>query len=183
MLRKLYNLKGNCHEQFNLKKTSWTFQVWFKAASMQGKTARIWRAVACWQGGGEAGGSCPPPSEDFLGGAKIQRGRQNCWKALVKTFVTILESDEPMKEKWSEFHRDLRSVWQCLCLCVCQRHTTLTTTATPCARAPDKLISNVPDFSAIWANAWSERLLNYTRKALVSLHSLPCILVLKVKNR
>ena len=35
-------LKGNCHEQFNLKKTAWTFQVWFKAASMQGKTARIW---------------------------------------------------------------------------------------------------------------------------------------------
>ena len=27
-----------------LKKTAWTFQVWLKAASMQGKTARIWRA-------------------------------------------------------------------------------------------------------------------------------------------
>ena len=37
------SLKGNCHEQFNLKKTAWTFQVWFKAASMQDKTARIWR--------------------------------------------------------------------------------------------------------------------------------------------
>ena len=37
-------LKGNCHEQFNLKKTAWTSQVWFKATSMQGKTARIWRA-------------------------------------------------------------------------------------------------------------------------------------------
>ena len=37
-------LKGNCHEQFNLKKTAWTFQVWFKAASIEGKTARIWRA-------------------------------------------------------------------------------------------------------------------------------------------
>ena len=37
------DLKGNCHEQFNLKKTAWTFQVWFKAASMQGKTAHIWR--------------------------------------------------------------------------------------------------------------------------------------------
>ena len=37
------SLKGNCHEQFNMKKTAWTFQVWFKAASMQGKTARIWR--------------------------------------------------------------------------------------------------------------------------------------------
>ena len=36
-------LKGNCHEQFNLKKTAWTFQVWFKAASIQGKTTRIWR--------------------------------------------------------------------------------------------------------------------------------------------
>ena len=24
-------LKGNCHEQFNLKKTAWTFRVWFKA--------------------------------------------------------------------------------------------------------------------------------------------------------
>ena len=36
-------LKGNCHEQFNLKKTAWTFQVWFKAASMQDKTARTWR--------------------------------------------------------------------------------------------------------------------------------------------
>ena len=33
---------GRLHEQFNLKKTAWTFQVWFKAASMQGKTARIW---------------------------------------------------------------------------------------------------------------------------------------------
>ena len=31
-------------KQFNLKKTAWTFQVWFKAVSMQGKTARIWRA-------------------------------------------------------------------------------------------------------------------------------------------
>ena len=28
---------------FNLKKTVWTFQVWFKEVSMQGKTARIWR--------------------------------------------------------------------------------------------------------------------------------------------
>ena len=28
----------------SMKKTAWTFQVWFKAAgSMQGKTARIWR--------------------------------------------------------------------------------------------------------------------------------------------
>ena len=41
--------RENCHEQFNLKKTAsltWkrTFQVWFKTASMQGKTARIWRA-------------------------------------------------------------------------------------------------------------------------------------------
>ena len=36
------SLKGNCHEQFNLKKTAWTFQVWFKVASMQGKTACIW---------------------------------------------------------------------------------------------------------------------------------------------
>ena len=61
------------------------------------------------------------------------RGRQNCSKGLVKTFVTILESDKPMKENWTEFYRDLRSVWQCLCLCVCHRHTTLTTTATPCA--------------------------------------------------
>ena len=66
-------------------------------------------------------------------GAKTQRGRQNWSKALVKTFVTIRESDDPMKEKWTEFYRDLRSVWQCLCLCVW--HTTLTTTATPCARA------------------------------------------------
>ena len=48
-------------------------------------------------GGGPGGHG--PPSEDFLGGAKIQKGRQNCSKALVKTFVTILESDEPMKEK------------------------------------------------------------------------------------
>ena len=47
---------------------------------------------------GGAGGH-GPPSEDFLGGAKIQRGRQNCSKALVKTFITILESDEPMKMK------------------------------------------------------------------------------------
>ena len=39
----VWGLKGNCHEQFNLKKTAWTFQIWFKAASMQGKTARIWR--------------------------------------------------------------------------------------------------------------------------------------------
>ena len=89
-------------------------------------------AVACWQGGPGGHG---PPSEDFLGGAKTQRGRQNWSKALVKTFVTIRESDEPMKEKWTEFYRDLRSVWQCLCLCVCHRHTTLTTTTTPCARA------------------------------------------------
>ena len=90
--------------------------------------------MACWQGGPGGHG---PPSEDFLGGAKTQRGRQNWSKALVKTFVTIreTESDEPMKEKWTEFYRDLRSVWQCLCLCVCHRHTTLTTTATPCARA------------------------------------------------
>ena len=49
----------------------------------------------CWQGG-PGGHAPPPPSEDFLGGAKIQKGRQNCSKALVKTFVTILE---PMKEK------------------------------------------------------------------------------------
>ena len=89
-------------------------------------------SVACWQGGP---GGHAPPREDFLGGAKIQRGRHNCWKALVKTFFTIFESDEPMKEKWTEFYRDLRSVWQCLCLCVCHRRTTLATTATPCARA------------------------------------------------
>ena len=90
--------------------------------------------MACWQGGPGGHG---PPSEDFLGGAKTQRGHQNWSKALVKTFVTIreTESDEPMKEKWTEFYRDLRSVWQCLCLCVCHTHTTLTTTATPCARA------------------------------------------------
>ena len=55
------------------------------------------QVVACWQGGGAGGHG--PPSEDFLGGAKTQRGRQNCSKALVKTFVTIRESDEPMKEK------------------------------------------------------------------------------------
>ena len=88
--------------------------------------------MACWQGGPGGHG---PPSEDFLGGAKTQRGRQNLSKALVKAFVTIRESDEPMKKKWTEFYRDLRSVWQCLCLCVCHRHTTLTITATPCARA------------------------------------------------
>ena len=32
----------------NLKKTAWTFQVWFKAALMQGKTTRTW-----WAFGGE----------------------------------------------------------------------------------------------------------------------------------
>ena len=37
-LSSFLELKGNCHEQFNLKKTAWTFQVWFKAASMEGKT-------------------------------------------------------------------------------------------------------------------------------------------------
>ena len=37
-------LKGKLSWAINLKKTAWTFQVWFKAASMQGKTARIWRA-------------------------------------------------------------------------------------------------------------------------------------------
>ena len=37
-------VKGRLSWAVNLKKTVWTFQVWFKAASMQGKTARIWRA-------------------------------------------------------------------------------------------------------------------------------------------
>ena len=32
-------LKGKLSWAVNLKKTAWTFQVWFKAASMQGKTA------------------------------------------------------------------------------------------------------------------------------------------------
>ena len=35
--------KGKLSWAVNLKKTAWTSQVWFKAASMQGKTARIWR--------------------------------------------------------------------------------------------------------------------------------------------
>ena len=38
------DIKGKLSWAVNLKKTAWTFQVWFKAASMQGKTARIWRA-------------------------------------------------------------------------------------------------------------------------------------------
>ena len=67
-----------------------------------------------WRAGRGGRGAMAPPSEDFLGGAKTQRGRQNWSKGLVKTFVTIRESDEAMKEKWTEFYRDLRSVWQCL---------------------------------------------------------------------
>ena len=42
----MYQLKGNSDEQYNLKKTAWTFQVWFKAASMRGKTSRIWRVFS-----------------------------------------------------------------------------------------------------------------------------------------
>ena len=64
---------------------------------------------------GGAGGPWPPQWR-FFRGRQNSKGRQNCSKALVKTFVTILE---PMKEKWTEFYQDLRSVWQCLCLCVC----------------------------------------------------------------
>ena len=37
-------VKGKLSWAVNLKKTAWTFQVWFKVASMQGKTARIWLA-------------------------------------------------------------------------------------------------------------------------------------------
>ena len=40
----LLSLKGKLSWAVNLKKTAWTFQVWFKAASMQDKTAHIWRA-------------------------------------------------------------------------------------------------------------------------------------------
>ena len=36
--------KGKLSWAVNLKKAAWTFHVWFKAASMQGKTDRIWRA-------------------------------------------------------------------------------------------------------------------------------------------
>ena len=39
-----FALKGKLSWAVNLKKTAWTLQVWFKAASIQGKTARIWRA-------------------------------------------------------------------------------------------------------------------------------------------
>ena len=85
--------------------------------------------MACWQGGPGGHG---PPSEDLLGGAKTQRGAKIDQKRQLKL---LSQSVSPMKEKWTEFYRDLRSVWQCLCLCVCHRHTTLTTTATPCARA------------------------------------------------
>ena len=45
------------------------------SADFQSDLNRICHStVACWQGGPGGHG---PPSEDFLGGAKTQRGRQN----------------------------------------------------------------------------------------------------------
>ena len=44
--RSITVIKGKLSWAVNLKKTAWTFQVWFKAASIEGKTVRIWRAFS-----------------------------------------------------------------------------------------------------------------------------------------
>ena len=92
-------LKGKLSRAVNLKKSAWTFQVWFKTAMMQGKTARIWRAF-----GGERDNS---RQKSRFREQKVTRKRgmspqTNLFKSMRSSWQFPLSSGEYIEMLYSE---------------------------------------------------------------------------------